>query len=850
MPYKKITDAPENLKKLDGVALTLEQINYIANSYDGLKSEEEKGEIDSAMAVAIGQFKKSYIKKDDSWVKRQKESEENNTEENNIEESKKELKGAKFSESCFRILESKNEEGSEWDVALIVEGKSQNLGTNGLPRYYPADVLQKAATLFDNANVNAYKFEGTVDDLFDHELFSTRAQQPNGLAGNVVGTVDNVHYGDFTDHNGERKEGILGKFHVLEGAKWLRDNLLDLWQRGKQMLGFSIDAEGSEAPGVIGGEPVDLVQSIDRVLEHTLVSRPAAGGQVLRLVASQTFSDKGENEMELSKIIDLIKSHAPALLENKDTEKMKEDELLVLLDEALKIKETKEPGKMEGKKEPEVKKELDVEELPKEDNKKIEQLEESVKVMQLNQKLETSLRESNIPEKAKTNLHNRYFGKIWTEDQLKGDIKFAQDTVAEFKESIPNVGNQGRIEFGSERYDKVQLAMNGFFDGTDQKDKDGKLVPRFNSIKEAYATVVNDPRAYWADPSIILADSYTYMPDMKSDKFTESYNVDRRRALRESVIGSTSSTWDSVFANALHRTLIKEYGNEQLQSFKQIVSSTVPLNDFKEQKRLAIGGYGILPTVAEQGTYQSLTTPADTQYVYSPAKKGGLEDLTIEAVANDDVGAIRNIPIKLGRAAAQTIYRDIWNMLLSNLQADGSTAIASASSPIANQGSTALSTAAWSEAVYTMRKLAHYGDTYEVLGLINKPKFLIVPSELEDVARRVATSDVAVSNIYSAGTSHYNTQSEKNIWQNQMEVIVVDYWGATDTNNWWAIADPKNAPTVEIGYYQGREEPELFVQDQPNVGSTFTADKITYKIRFIYGYNILEIRSFFQASVT
>jgi len=51
-----------------------------------------------------------------------------------------------------------------------------------------------------------------------------------------------------------------------------------------------------------------------------------------------------------------------------------------------------------------------------------------------------------------------------------------------------------------------------------------------------------------------------------------------------------------------------------------------------------------------------------------------------------------------------------------------------------------------------------------------------------------------------------------------------------------------DVPTIEIGFLNGREEPELFVQDEPTNGSMFSNDKITYKVRHIYGGAVLDYR--------
>jgi ribosomal protein S27AE len=69
MPWSKPSDAPANIQKLNGVSLTLEQMNWIANVADGVKGKY-------AWAIAISKFKKSFIVDGDSWKKRDKEEKE------------------------------------------------------------------------------------------------------------------------------------------------------------------------------------------------------------------------------------------------------------------------------------------------------------------------------------------------------------------------------------------------------------------------------------------------------------------------------------------------------------------------------------------------------------------------------------------------------------------------------------------------------------------------------------------------------------------------------------------------------------------------------------------------------
>jgi hypothetical protein len=57
------------------------------------------------------------------------------------------------------------------------------------------------------------------------------------------------------------------------------------------------------------------------------------------------------------------------------------------------------------------------------------------------------------------------------------------------------------------------------------------------------------------------------------------------------------------------------------------------------------------------------------------------------------------------------------------------------------------------------------------------------------------------------------------------------------------VADPAQVPTMELGFYQGKEDPELFAQADPATGSFFAADKVTWKIRHIYSGAWLDFRS-------
>jgi len=755
----------------------------------------------------------------------------------------------------FALMESKDSDGAEWDVVLIAAGESDNTGGTGNKRFYPAETLKKAVGLFENAHAMAYKFVGKIQDLFDHEK-STRETKPDGLAANQVGFFRNVHFGKFKDSKGQEREGILARFHVLEGAKWLRDNLLDAWKHGKQILGFSIDAEGEETPLKVGDKLYDAVTNISRVLENTVVTRPAAGGQVIRLVASQNeHLTKESNKMNREEIIKLLKEKAAHLLKDKDVDKISESDLLLLLAEALTKKEEPKPEVTVAPVVPTVAPvvskvdDTKVNESMKKFTEAEGKITESLRKLEIKEakiNFKTKLSESSLPNPIKAKLEKQYAEIVLNDEQVDTLLAQEQDAYAKLTESMPKT----HVAMGSDERDKLELAMDGFWSGKDEVDKDGKKVKAFVSFKEAYATIVRDPAAVYADPSLVLFDSYFFMPQMETASFVESYNQKRRAALMESARMTEAlktSDWAEILGNTLNRAMMKEFNTDQYQEWRKLVSNTTPVSDFRAQRRLKMGGYGILSTVSEQATYQPLTSAGDTEVTYTPAKKGGLESITMEMVANDDVGSIRMIPKKLGLAAITTIYYDIFNMFTNNLESDGTTTLASAARGNCSGGATALSSAGLDTAVTLMRSQTVYGNTsYQHVGMAFSPKYLLVSPTLEALAKRLFMSDILVgTGGAAAGTTSDAMSTEPNIWKNMFEPLVIPYW--TTGTNWWVVADPRLAPTIEVGFFRGRQEPELFVQDNPTVGSVFTADKITYKIRFIYGYNVLEYRSLYYS---
>lgn len=388
-------------------------------------------------------------------------------------------------------------------------------------------------------------------------------------------------------------------------------------------------------------------------------------------------------------------------------------------------------------------------------------------------------------------------------------------TVQSVAEGLEKVGLSPKVpdvQVTKDELDGKIAALDAMLAGT-YRGAEG--VVAYRSLKHAFADITGIRDDFSTDYNrVILRESLGERPFDGSVRSQESVS---------------SSTWNLILGDSITRRAVAEYQDPESQSWRT-VAATVPVNDFRTQRIDRMGGYGLLPDVNQGAAYQALTSPGNEEASYAITKRGGTEDLTLETIANDDLRAVQRIPKKLGLSAAQTLFRFVWDLFDANATCSYDS-VALFHSSHANTATSALSQTALSAIRKKMRDQAAYGASTQVLGIT--PKFLIVNNTLEELAFQLCTSAVAIP-ATPAGAA--NTP---NLHQG-LQPIVVDYW--TSTTKWYLAADAGRVPMIEVGFYQGREEPELFVQSDPTVGSAFTSDKITYKIRHIYSGAIVDHR--------
>ncbi|WP_261565455.1 phage major capsid protein [Frankia gtarii] len=404
----------------------------------------------------------------------------------------------------------------------------------------------------------------------------------------------------------------------------------------------------------------------------------------------------------------------------------------------------------------------------------------------------------------------------FTEADLSARIDLVH-TARAAVEAIPRgVGPVAGAAVTIDERDRKTSALDAFWETSP-----GRSTVGYRSLTEAYLDI--------ARPKL----DFLSGQDVSRMVLTDAGRYDSARSMES----MDSTSWAQVLGDSVARRMIAEYAAvPQWRDWVRFTSSVSTGIDFREQRRTRFGGYGLLPTVAESAPYERLTSPPDEQATYTAVKKGGTEDLTWEMIRNDDMDAIRRIPMRLGRSAALTLYRFVFNMLSSNVTMTYDATALFHATHANTATSAALSQSALDTARKAMRRQAAYGDAEDLLSLV--PRFLVVPSDLEPLAYQLSTSVVAIPGGGSEGPSDI-----PNLHRG-LEVIVVDYF--TDVNDWFLIADPQQAPTLELGFVNSSDAPELFTQSDPNQGSMFNADILTWKIRHVYSGTVIDHRGFYR----
>ena len=245
------------------------------------------------------------------------------------------------------------------------------------------------------------------------------------------------------------------------------------------------------------------------------------------------------------------------------------------------------------------------------------------------------------------------------------------------------------------------------------------------------------------------------------------------------------------------------------------------LSDFKIAHRVGLGGFPSLRQVREGAEYKYGTT-SDKQATIALATYGELFSITRQAIINDDLSMLTDVPMKLGRAAKATVADLVYAILVKNPQLSTDNIALFADSHANLLTKAAMDVASLDKARQMMRRQKE-GERH----LNIRPAFVLVPTAMESTASQVIRSTSVKGADINAGII--------NPVQNFATVIAEPRLDDASQSTFY-LAAAKGSDTIEVAYLNGVDTP--FIDQMEG----FTSDGVTTKVRIDAGVAPVDYR--------
>lgn len=232
------------------------------------------------------------------------------------------------------------------------------------------------------------------------------------------------------------------------------------------------------------------------------------------------------------------------------------------------------------------------------------------------------------------------------------------------------------------------------------------------------------------------------------------------------------------------------------------ICATRNVNDFKTITSYRLIGSDQYAQVAPGGELKHGTLGEET-FTNKADTYGLILSIDRRDIVNDDLGAITNVPRKLGRGAGLKINDVFWSVFMNNasfFSAGNNNYLTGASSALGLDGLTG------AEAAF-MDQVDEDGKPIGVM-----PAIMLVPTALSALGAQLYNS----TEIRDSGSSGKYPVS--NPHQGKFRVEVSRYLSNTQYSGnsakaWYLLADPNDLAVIEVAFLNGRESPTIETAD-------------------------------------
>lgn len=249
------------------------------------------------------------------------------------------------------------------------------------------------------------------------------------------------------------------------------------------------------------------------------------------------------------------------------------------------------------------------------------------------------------------------------------------------------------------------------------------------------------------------------------------------------------------------------------------------LSDFKTAHRVGLGAFPSLRKVREGAEYKYVTLN-DKGETIALATYGELFSISRQAIINDDMNMLTDVPKKLGEAAKATIGDLVYAVLVDNEKMSDKKALFSADHKNMITGGMDVETI--SAGRTAMRQQKEGERTLNI-----RPAFMLVPTTLETQATQVVKSG-------SVKGADVNSNIINPI-RDLAEIIAEPRLDDASEKDWYMVSR-QGSDTIEVAYLNGIDVPYI---DQLE---GFTSDGVTTKVRIDAGVAPVDYRGLLKVT--
>ncbi len=286
----------------------------------------------------------------------------------------------------------------------------------------------------------------------------------------------------------------------------------------------------------------------------------------------------------------------------------------------------------------------------------------------------------------------------------------------------------------------------------------------------------------------------------------------------------TASDFPIILANTANRSLAEGY--EAADETWAEWCATGSVSDFKTHTMARAGETDDLEEVPENGEYK-YGSRSEAQEQYAIATYGKKFAISRQAVINDDLGALTDIPFQHGEAAARKVGDVAYVVLTGNAAMGDGVALFHADHGNLAESAGLPVIATLGSAVAAMKVQKDIGGKRR---LNIRPRFFLAPVALEVSTEQILKSSLegtqAKPNLINPYTGNYFTR----VYEPRLD---------DDSAKAWYLAGPKGK-TIKVFFLNGNQKPYMETRNGWDI------DGVEYKVRMDCGAKAVDWRAVYK----